>query len=161
MVQFSPSFKALAAIGNDDLPVIQAHLYSHLKILLPTKMQADRNYRSVTGRGPALFLKVLERHKYTDFLRLTHRFAVSTETDLAPNAHIRIYHDAKLAEVTAFNGLQGIRRYAAPWLPAQHVLYKNIKQNRALLKWLDHLHELGHSSETLKPFEIKEHKSLS
>ncbi len=150
MVQFSPDYQSYIEISDDDLPLIQARLYQHLKILLPELIQANTSYRSLTGRGPALFLKVLERHKYTDFLRLTHRFAAVNETDLAPNAHIRMYHDAKLAEVTAFNSLQGIQRYAGPWLPAQHVLYKNIKQNQALLKWLDHLHELGHSSDSLK-----------
>ncbi len=151
MVQFSPGYQAFSEIGEDDLAVIQAKLYHHLAILLPAEIHADTNYRSVTARGPVLFLKVLERHKYTDFLRLTHRFVASGSSDLAPNAHIRMYHDAKLAEVTAFDGLQGIRRYSGPWLPAQHVLYKNLKQNRALLKWLDHLHELGHSSDSLKP----------
>lgn len=156
MVQFSPDYQSYIDISADDLPLIQARLYQHLAILLPQAIQASTSYRSLTGRGPALFLKVLERHKYTDFLRLTHRFVAVNETDLAPNAYIRMYHDAKLAEVTAFNGLQGIQRYAGPWLPAQHVLYKNIKQNRALLKWLDHLHELGHSSESLKPYKTLE-----
>jgi uncharacterized protein YqiB (DUF1249 family) len=155
MVQFSPNYQAQIEIDEDSLPDLQAALYRHFKMLLPDGFKAGERYRSVSGQGPELWLDFLECHKYTDFLRLTHKFVSSEETDNAPNAHIRIYHDARMAEVTSFSSLQGIQRYSGPWLPARHVYFRQYKQNRALLKWLEHLHDLGHSSDSLKLFSAK------
>jgi len=156
MVQFSPGYQAQLDINSDSLSELQASLYRHLVMLLPLGVEAGQRYRSVTGSGPDLWLDFLECHKYTDFLRLTHEFIASGATEDAPNAHIRVYHDARLAEVTSFNSLQGIRRYSGPWLPARHVYHRQYKQNRALLKWLEYLHELGHSSDSLKLYSPSE-----
>ena len=163
MVQFSPTYQAQSEIDGDSLSELQAGLYRHLIMLLPTDFKAGEKFRSVTGRGPDLWLDFLECHKYTDFLRLTHKFVDADNIDVAPNAHLRIYHDARLAEVTSFSDLQGIRRYSGPWLPARHVYYRQYKQNRAMLKWLEYLHDLGHSSDSLTLYSpgisCREHKA--
>ncbi|MCF6262268.1 MAG: DUF1249 domain-containing protein [Xanthomonadales bacterium] len=162
MVQFSPSYQTQLDNDADSLSELQASLYRHFIMLLPTDVKAGQRYRSVTGSGPDLWLNFLECHKYTDFLRLTHKFIASSDAaEDSPNAHIRIYHDARVAEVTSFSNLQGIRRYSGPWLPARHVYHRQYKQNRALLKWLEYLHELGHSSDSLKLYSANEKVTLA
>jgi uncharacterized protein YqiB (DUF1249 family) len=57
-------------------------------------------------------MDVLERHPFTHFMRLTYQFDKTVPPEIAPDAHIRIYNDARLAEVTSFDPEQGFKRQA-------------------------------------------------
>ena len=89
-------------------------------------------------------MDILERHPYTHFVRLTYQFKKGEQREIAPDAHIRIYNDARLAEVTSFNHDQGFKRLAHPSWPQRQLFQRAWRQNQALDKWLAYLLHQGH-----------------
>ncbi|MEE4329457.1 MAG: DUF1249 domain-containing protein [Wenzhouxiangella sp.] len=133
------------------LPELHTSVFRALNVLLPDGLGRSDSLVSRLGTGPDLYLQVIERHDYTSFLRLT--YVIGDQQQHNPNAHIRVYHDARMAEATAFSPEQGIQRLAGPELPMHGLVVRNWRLNRALLKWLDYLLAQGHSANTLKPTE--------
>jgi uncharacterized protein len=133
------------------LPELHTSVFRALNVLLPDGLGRSDCLVSRIADGPDLFLQVIERHDYTSFLRLT--YVIGDQQQHNPNAHIRVYHDARMAEATAFSPEQGIHRLAGPELPLHGLVVRNWRLNRALLKWLDYLLAQGHSATTLKPAE--------
>ncbi len=133
------------------LMAIQEEIYRQLYLLLPDSISHYDVLESRVNGSPPLILHLLERHPYTTFLRLTYAFTGSGSSCFSPNAHIRLYHDAKLAEVTSFSNQQGIRRFASPFIPARNAMLRAWRQNRALEKWLDYVLHQGHHTETMRP----------
>ncbi|MEM1081721.1 MAG: DUF1249 domain-containing protein [Pseudomonadota bacterium] len=112
--------------------------------------RSDLLVSQVSG-APDLYLRVLERHNYTTFLQLTYLLGAGREQQ--PNAHIRVYHDARMAEATSFSPEQGIERLAGPDLPVRGLVERSWRMNRALLKWLEFLLAEGHSAQTMRATE--------
>ena len=93
----------------------------------------------------SLRLEVLERHPYTTFFRLTYEFTEDDDRNYAPDAHIRFYHDAHMAEATSFKPARAApARPIRPTRPRQ-LLQQAWRRNRALDRWLDYLLRQGHS----------------
>lgn len=113
----------------------------------------------VTG-GLDLMVEVLEVHAYTLELRLSYRMLdpVTGETD--PSAYVRIYRDARQAEVThcyagrRWQDLLGLH-------PSSKVMFGHrLRMNSFLNKWLDYLIGQGHGPDSLKPLsatDVAEH----
>ena len=89
-----------------------------------------------------LYLSIVERSKYTTTLYLTYCFPEEQGIQMEPNLRIRIYHDAKLAEVMAGHLHHG--RLVLDNLPAD-ALYKKWQLNRFFNKWLGYCLRQGHS----------------
>lgn len=136
------------------LQEVQAEIFRQMQLLVPDASATDDAFRSRVGDSPPLHLEVLERHAYTHFIRLTYVFGDGPDR-VAPDAHIRLYHDAKLAEVTAFNAEQGFKRSAHPWYPHGPLARRQMQENRALDKWLGYLLAQGHSFETMRACELR------
>lgn len=128
------------------LPNLHAAIHGVLSLLLPDQLSHADCLVSKVPSSPDLYLNVLERHHYTSYLQLTYVFAESQIQN--PNAYIRIYHDAHLAEATAFSPEQGIQRFAGPDLPIHGQVVRSWRLNRALVKWLDFLLMQGHGVST-------------
>lgn len=119
------------------------------RIFAPHTLQADRYVSSVED-GLDLSVDVLERHAYTTELRLTYslRDPVTGEPD--PSAFVRVYRDAKLAEVThcyvgrRWQDVLGMHPSAAT------MLGHRLRMNSFLSKWLQFLGDQGHSEFTLR-----------
>jgi uncharacterized protein YqiB (DUF1249 family) len=133
------------------LQSIQEEIYRQLHLLLPDSISHFDVLESRVNGSPPLLLHLLERHPYTTFLRLTYAFKDTGSNRFGPDAHIRLYHDAKIAEVTSFSTKQGIRRFASPFIPARNAMLRAWRQNRALEKWLDYVLNQGHHTETMLP----------
>ncbi len=133
------------------LPELHSSVFRALNVLLPDGLGRSDCLVSRISSGPDLYLQVIEQHDYTTFLRLT--YVIGDQQQHNPNAHIRVYHDARMAEATAFSPEQGIQRLAGPELPLHGLVVRNWRLNRALLKWLDYLLAQGHSASTLQPSE--------
>ncbi|TVQ42007.1 MAG: DUF1249 domain-containing protein [Wenzhouxiangella sp.] len=131
------------------LPELHTSVFRALNVLMPEGLGRSDCLVSRVGDGPDLYMQVIERHDYTTFLRLT--YVIGDQQQHNPNAHIRVYHDARMAEATAFSPQQGFHRLAGPELPLHGLVVRNWRLNRALLKWLDYLLAQGHSAATLKP----------
>ncbi|MBT8062939.1 MAG: DUF1249 domain-containing protein [Gammaproteobacteria bacterium] len=129
---------------------VQEELYRQLQLLIPEQVAYHDWFQSRVGDSPLLRMEILERHPYTQFLRLTYQFDNGEDPELAPDAHIRLYQDARLAEVTAFDAGQGCRRSAHPWYPPRQLMQKTWRLNLALDKWLGYLLQQGHSVDTMK-----------
>lgn len=132
------------------LQEVQEEIYRQLQLLIPEQVAVHGSFYSRVNGSPLLRMDILERHPYTQFLRLTYSFENASEPELAPDAHIRMYQDARMAEVTAFNHEQGCRRSAHPWYPHRQLFQRAWRQNLALDKWLGYLLQQGHSLETMR-----------
>jgi uncharacterized protein YqiB (DUF1249 family) len=143
------------------LQEVQAEIFRQLQLLLPVHIAYHDHLVSEVAGSPLLRLEVLERHTYTTFFRLTYQFTEGEYKRFSPEAHIRHYHDARLAEATSFNPDQGCTRTANPAYPPRQLLQRAWRQNRALDRWLDYLLRQGHSIVTMTPVSDKrEEKAL-
>jgi uncharacterized protein YqiB (DUF1249 family) len=129
---------------------VQEEIFRQLQLLIPEQVTQFDSFRSRVEGSPLLRMDILERHRYTQFIRLTYSFDSGEEPELAPDAHIRMYQDARMAEVTAFDHEQGCRRTASPYYPQRQLFQKNWRQNLALDKWLGYLLLQGHSLATMQ-----------
>ncbi len=129
---------------------VQEEIYRQLHLLIPDQFAFNDSLVSRVAGSPDLRLEVLERHSYTTFFRLTYEFREEEGRSYAPDAHIRFYHDARIAEATSFNLGQGCSRTAHPSYPVRQILQQAWRRNRALDRWLDYILKQGHSVVTMQ-----------
>ena len=151
MVSFSQKRIAGREPGIGGLQEVQEEIYRQLQLLVPDDVAYFDSLVSRVAGSPALRLEVLERHPYTSFMRLTYEFHDGDDRSYAPDAHIRFYHDAHLAEATSYNTGQGCTRTAHPSYPSRQLLAQAWRRNRALDRWLDYLLKQGHNVTTMRP----------
>lgn len=132
------------------LQQVQEEIYRQLHLLIPDQFAFHDVLMSRVSGSPDLRMEVLERHNYTTFFRLTYEFRDGEERSYAPDAHIRFYHDAHIAEATSFNVGQGCVRTAHPSFPIRQIMQQAWRRNRALDRWLDYLLKQGHSVTTMR-----------
>ncbi|MDX1556022.1 MAG: DUF1249 domain-containing protein [Xanthomonadales bacterium] len=137
------------------LQEVQSEIFRQLQLLLPDEVAYHDHLVSDVAGSPLLHLEVLERHKYTTFFRLTYQFFERSKSKFSPEAHIRHYHDARLAEATSFSQDQGCQRTANPAYPPRQMLQLAWRRNRALDRWLDYLLGQGHSLVTMQPVRAR------
>lgn len=122
--------------------------YTRLGWLCPTDGVA---HRSRAQGSPDLYAQVLERHPYTTELRLTYFFERGRGTRADPDARLRIYHDARQAEIMSCRPGRSFRRLHGPWVPSPDEMHRRWTLNRFLAKWLDYLLAQGHAIDTFHP----------
>ncbi len=150
MVSFCQSGNFLLRPKLRRLQDLQEGIYRQLQLLIPDEVTYFDNLCSRVHGSPLLRLQVLERHSYTSFFRLTYEFRADEAVNFAPDAHIRYYHDARLAEATSFDCEQACRRSNFPAFPNRQAMQKSWRENKALDRWLTYLLQQGHSVETMK-----------
>ncbi len=164
MVSFRQNGNFLLRPKLRRLQDLQEDIYRLLQLLIPDEITYFDHLSSRVQGSPLLRLQVLERHSYTSFFRLTYEFKADETVDFAPDAHIRYYHDARLAEATSFDCEQACRRSNFPAFPVRQAMQKAWRENRALDRWLNYLLHQGHSVETMKgapqPEPVKAGKPL-
>jgi hypothetical protein len=108
-------------------------------------------YLSCVGDGLDLLVEVLEVHAYTLELRLSYRLRDPVTGENDPSAYVRVYRDARQAEVThcyvgrRWQDLLGLH-------PSPKVLFSHrLRMNSFLNKWLDYLVGQGHGPGSLRP----------
>lgn len=161
------------------LQELQTEIFRQLQLLIPDQIAHYDSFRSQVHGSPLLRMDILERHPYTHFVRLTYQFTNTDSIEIAPDAHIRVYNDARLAEATSFDHVQGFNRQAyrqgqaankspvspdglsngsrgrlrspSSWFQPLQVLQRSWRQNQALDKWLSYLLHQGHSLTSMQP----------
>ena len=161
------------------LQELQTEIYRQLQLLIPDQVTQYDSFQSRVHGSPLLRMDILERHPFTHFIRLTYQFERMESLEIAPDAHIRVYNDARLAEVTSFDHVQGFKRPAHDWTqpgtrhpenPADvssgtnshpnstssrfqplQILQRSWRRNQALDKWLSYLLHQGHGLSTMYP----------
>ncbi len=126
--------------------------YRQLNLLFDdVLLSQDRMISRVRDELP-IYLEVLERHRYTTVARLTYflQDGVGRITP-DPDARIRIYHDAQMAEATHCYPQSDREPMKGVLAALSDVVDHRWKMNRLLDKWLDFLIHQGHGVETLRP----------
>ena len=157
---------------------LQTEIFRQLQLLIPDEIAHYDSFKSQVHGSPLLRMDILERHPYTHFVRLTYQFSKQDTLEIAPDAHIRVYNDARLAEATSFDPIQGFKRQPprasthaddavdgtrhhphllspSSWLPSLHTLQQSWRKNQALDKWLGYLLHQGHSLTSMLPASEK------
>lgn len=123
--------------------------YIRLSWLVPNLETAAQTQISVVDGDCPLHLAIEERSRYTTTLRLTYMFEDAAGPLADPDLLIRVYRDARLAEVQA----------CARW--HRHAVLESMRsqlardlgdrwlRNVMLNKWLDYCVERGHRFPTL------------
>jgi len=165
------------------LQELQTEIYRQLQLLIPDQIAHYDSFQSQVHGSPLLRMDILERHPYTHFVRLTYQFSKQDSLEIAPDAHIRVYNDARLAEATSFDRVQGFNRQAhaagrvpgrsqvlpgaslngartrllspSSWFQPFQVLQQSWQRNQALDKWLGYLLHQGHSLTSMQPASDK------
>lgn len=121
--------------------------YINVRRLAPALPNCPTHLISQIPDGLALHLRLLERTRYTSEISLTYQFNQADTLYVEPNLHIRIYHDARLAEVLAAH-LRHLPAFDAESLLTHRTdgaqLYRRWKANRFLFKWLHYCLRQGH-----------------
>lgn len=113
------------------------HNYLRLRRLAPDLDIADEMI-SVSPGHLDLHLTITERCKFTTMLRLTYQFEQQGNLVVQPDMHIRIYHDARIAEVQDRLDRNQRRIYSGEKVTQKWRL------NRFLYKWLGYCQFQGH-----------------
>ncbi len=102
-------------------------------------------YRSQGQVGLPLRLDVLEQHAFTTDLRLSYEFVDDLTGQPDPSAHLRLFSDARMAEVTACYFGSRLEDVLGRSAPVATVFRHRLRMNAFLSKWLEYLEQSGHS----------------
>lgn len=111
--------------------------YLRLKKIVPDVEIADEMI-SVSPGHLDLYLSVTERCKFTTMLTMTYQFRQDNKVVYQPDMHLKIYHDARIAEVQDRLDRKHHRIYSGKSLQQKWTL------NRFLFKWLGYCIHQGH-----------------
>lgn len=121
-----------------------------IRTLGPERLAVGR-HESHVGDGLDLVVDVLEVHPYTTELKLSYRFRDELTGEPDPSAYVRLYRDARVAEVTHCYVGARLEDVVGRFADARTVFDHRLRMNAFLNKWLEYLVERGHSRFTLRP----------
>lgn len=152
-----PSFSRLTWLMG-----LYAENYQRISRLLDLRaLERPGVWHSGSGNGLDLVVEVLEVHAYTLELKLSYRMADPVTGQPDPSAYVRIYRDARQAEVThCYVGRQW--QDALGLHPTPKVMFGHrLRMNSFLNKWLEYLLAQGHGPASLLPFADEDEPSLA
>lgn len=125
---------------------LYAENYHAIRRVIDIDASAAGQSVSSVGDGLDLHIEVLARHRFMLELRLSYAFADPVTGKPDPSAYVRVYTDARQAEVT--HCYVGQRWQDALGLDASSgtVFAHRLRMNTFLAKWLEYLHGVGHGS---------------
>lgn len=153
-----PSFSRLSWLMG-----LYGENYQRMSRLFDLPALESGAYLSRCVNGLDLMVEVLEVHPYTLELRLSYRMSDPLTGQPDPSAYVRIYRDARQAEVTHCY----IGRHWQDVLglfPSAKVMFGHrLRMNSFLNKWLEYLSSQGHGPHTLgrMPFEATDEESVA
>lgn len=112
--------------------------YIALRCLCPQLPSEGELLISSPAGAPQLYLKLLERTRYTSSLEITHCFDVPPEEEaMYPSLCVRVYHDARQAEVLLNHKISKTQYTASfPYDSDIGELGMRWSANRFLNRWL-------------------------
>jgi len=132
---------------------LYAENYQRLTRLFQPHSLAAGTYVSRVADGLDLVVEVLEQHPYTVELRLSYRMRDPQTGQPDPSAYVRLYRDARQAEVTHcyvgrhWQDVLGLRP------SVQAMVDHRLRMNGFLSKWLEYLDGQGHGPHSLSGME--------
>lgn len=125
--------------------------YIGLRRLIPELPPAGVVCRSQVAGNLDVHLRVLERFAYTSELSLTYYFLRDAEAIAEPDVRVRIYHDARQAEVLSSH-LRTWPDFQADPCPGLHNRWR---ANRFLYKWVHYCLHQGHCFQPVSGLDIE------
>lgn len=130
------SFAGLMTLYEDN--------YRRLRQLIDPLADPPEEAVSCVTDDPDLHMEALQRCPYTTTLRLTYWFRGEHEWLPDPDLIVRIYHDARVAEVTSCCEFHR-HRLLRPWItPGGEEIRQRWTRNQMFHKWLEFCLEKGH-----------------
>lgn len=117
--------------------------YIGVRRLSPELAAAGTTLISKVDNGLSLYLHIFERFRYTSEIALTYYFTRGQQPLAQPNLRIRVYHDARLAEVQSAQLRHDPPFFLDEQLDQSH-LVQRWRVNRFLYKWLNFCLYQGH-----------------
>lgn len=117
--------------------------YILIRRLAPAVRSMEGEAVSAVSGVVDLHLRILERSPYTTSLTLTHYFDPDSPVRAEPNLRIRVYHDAKVAEVMPDTAVERFRLWEG-CRPQPKSLAWRWELNRFLNRWLRYCLSEGH-----------------
>ena len=135
---------------------LYAENYQRMGRLFDVPALTKGRYLSTCPNGLDLVVELLEVHAYTVELRLSYRMNAPVTARPDPSAYVRIYRDARQAEVThCYIGRQW--QDVLGLHPQPRVMFGHrLRMNSFLNKWLEYLAGQGHGPHTLVPMPADE-----
>lgn len=122
------------------------------RMFQPQALPAGR-YESRVPGGLDLLVDVLEQHPYTVELRLSYRIHDAATGQPDPSAYVRLYRDARQAEVTHCYVGRHWQDVLGVHPSVRAMVGHRMRMNSFLNKWLDYLDGQGHGPHTLTAVE--------
>lgn len=115
------------------------------KSLVRDPGRPPEEFVSISARDCALHLRIEEGSRYTRICRLTYLFEEPTGDVALPDMAVRVFLDARLAEVVGW--AESHRHPHLAELSSRYAteLDRRWARNIVLGKWLDYLLDMGHS----------------
>jgi uncharacterized protein YqiB (DUF1249 family) len=111
--------------------------FRQLRLLLPDfATLTDHSVAAAHGKPP-LYIKVIDRSRYTLTLELSHGFGIDADPSFEPSLCVRVYLDGKCAEALP-NGPPGLPSVLKPDGDSAAVLDQKWSSNYFLQRWLEH-----------------------
>jgi uncharacterized protein len=110
-------------------------------------------YSSQVPGGLELLVEVLAQHPYTVEMRLSYRMRDAATGQPDPSAYVRLYRDARQAEVTHCYVGRHWQDVLGLHPSVQAMVGHRMRMNSFLNKWLDYLDSQGHGPHTLAAIE--------
>jgi uncharacterized protein YqiB (DUF1249 family) len=148
-------------IGND-LHRLHEQNYSLLMRLLPCLRDLEGEYQSAGRDGHILYLKILDVTPYTMTLSLTEYIQAGALKLAYPDLELRVYFDARVAEVLRFKSRTGIS-WHEPDPEYRRLTRPSVERlNEFLHHWLIRCLNKGHKFTNLLPnTEIESESSIT
>jgi len=128
-----------------DLMAIYEANYIRIKQLVPDIADMPLQHRmSIVQNALDLHLQLIDRSRYTLTLKLTYVFHDQDGEFLAPDMLVRLYLDARVAEVLRCGRLRGRRDAEYDRNRRHYELPDKWRMNRFLQKWLGYCLRQGH-----------------
>jgi uncharacterized protein YqiB (DUF1249 family) len=128
-----------------------AEIYRQLELMFDDLDLAHDRYMSCLAGELPIYIEITERHRYTTIARMTYFIEdPSGAMSPDPDAHIRIYHDARLAEAThCYPGTVSQPLFGS-LVPISDVVEHRWRTNLFFDRWLGYLLGQGHGLNSLR-----------
>lgn len=112
--------------------------FSRLTALLPNLPQRETSFVVAVAGLSQIYIEIQEQNPYTTTLHIRQDIAAGGPwvCDLAMK--VRVYHDARVAEVIAYQGVHALRPFYPYPNPRMLQPYEKRRVNRFLGEWLNY-----------------------
>lgn len=120
------------------MPALYEHNYRQLMTLFPDLLRLQHGCTLDIGGHGHLAVEVIKQCRYTTILRLSHGFGIAEHLLRAVEMSVRLYHDARVAEVIHYQRQGGFKAVNDYPNSKMHQRFEKSQINLFLRDWLQH-----------------------